>query len=83
MTWINASARRLRHSSRPREAFMAETERKDTYGNLGIEPGVLKEQYAELLAAIERLEKAVRQRPLLALGIAAAAGFVLGALRRR
>jgi ElaB/YqjD/DUF883 family membrane-anchored ribosome-binding protein len=62
---------------------MADTERKDTDGTLGIEPDALKEQYAELLAAIERLEQAVRQRPLLALGIAAAAGFVLGALRRR
>ena len=62
---------------------MAETERKDTYGHLRSEPGVMKEQYAELLAAIERLEKAVRERPLLAVGIALAAGFVLGALRRR
>ena len=62
---------------------MAETERKDTPGYLGSEPGVMKEQYAELLAAIERLEKAVRERPLLAVGIAVAAGFVLGALRRR
>jgi ElaB/YqjD/DUF883 family membrane-anchored ribosome-binding protein len=62
---------------------MADTERKNTHGTLGLEPDALKEQYAELLAAIERLEKAVRERPLLALGIAAAAGFVLGALRRR
>jgi ElaB/YqjD/DUF883 family membrane-anchored ribosome-binding protein len=62
---------------------MAETERKDTQSCLGAEAGVLKEQYAELLAAIERLEKAVRERPLLAVGIAVAAGFVLGAVRRR
>ena len=62
---------------------MADNERKDTFGYLGTEPGVMKEQYAELVAAIERLEKAVVQRPLLAIGIAAAAGFVLGALRRR
>lgn len=59
---------------------MPDNERKDTFGYLGTEPGVIKEQYAELLAA---LEKAVKERPLLAVGIAVAAGFLLGALRRR
>jgi ElaB/YqjD/DUF883 family membrane-anchored ribosome-binding protein len=62
---------------------MADNARKDADGTPGIDPGEMKEQYAELLAAIERLEKAVRERPLLAIGIAAAVGFVLGALRRR
>jgi len=62
---------------------MAESERKDTYGSRGAEAGVMKEQHAELAAAIERLEKAVRERPLVAVGIAVAAGFVLSALLRR
>lgn len=61
---------------------MAETEHTDPRGLAG-EPGTMKEDYPELFAALERLEKAVRERPLMAVGIAVAAGFMLSALLRR
>jgi ElaB/YqjD/DUF883 family membrane-anchored ribosome-binding protein len=45
--------------------------------------GKPKEQYAELAAALEKLGKAVEERPLLGVGLAMAAGFLLGTLWRK
>ena len=59
---------------------MPETERKDTFGSLGGEPVELKE-WIDCLA--KQLEKVVRERPLLSVAAALAAGFVLASLRRR
>ena len=59
---------------------MADSEQKDTYGSLGAEP-VSLEEWAKCLAA--ELEKTVRARPLAAVGVALAVGFVLASLRRR
>jgi len=74
---------------------MADSEQKDTYGSLGNEPTTLKELVSCVTAAVEKLikadggatrahlEKTVRERPLLSLAVAAAAGYLLASLRRR
>jgi ElaB/YqjD/DUF883 family membrane-anchored ribosome-binding protein len=62
------------------EASMADGEQKDTYGSLGGEPITLKELVDR---TVEQLEKSVRERPLTAVGIALAAGFLLASIRRR
>jgi hypothetical protein len=74
---------------------MADSEQKDTYGYLGGEPATLKELMSCLTAAVEKLvktegeatrahlEKTVRERPLLSLAVAVAAGYLLASLRRR
>jgi hypothetical protein len=59
---------------------MADGERKDTYGSVGSEPATFKELVD---CAVEQLEKSVRERPLAAVGIALAAGFLLASIRRR
>jgi ElaB/YqjD/DUF883 family membrane-anchored ribosome-binding protein len=59
---------------------MADGEQKNTYGSLGGEPMTLKELVDR---TVEQLEKSVRERPLAAVGIALAAGFVLASIRRR
>ena len=58
---------------------MADGEQKDTYGSLGGEPMTLKELMDH---AVKELEKSVRERPLAAVGIALAAGFLLASMRR-
>ena len=74
---------------------MADGEHKDTYGSLGGEPATFKELISYLTAEVERLvktegqatrahlEKTVCERPLLSLTVVVAAGYLLGALRRR
>ena len=74
---------------------MADSENKDTYGYLGNEPATLKELMSCLTAAVEKLvktegeatrahlEETVRERPLLSLTAAVAAGYLLASLRRR
>jgi ElaB/YqjD/DUF883 family membrane-anchored ribosome-binding protein len=59
---------------------MADGEHKNTYGSLGGEPMALKEL---MNRAVVELEKSVRERPLAAVGIALAAGFLLASIRRR
>jgi hypothetical protein len=60
---------------------MADSEqKKDIYGSLGGEPATMKEWTN---CAAEQLEKAVRQRPMVSLALALAAGFLLASLRRR
>jgi hypothetical protein len=59
---------------------MADSEPKDTFGSVGDEPVTLKELIDR---ATEQLERSVRQRPLAAVGIALALGFVLASIRRR
>ena len=59
---------------------MTDGKPKDTFGSVGDEPVTLKEL---LDLATEHLEKSVRARPLAAVGIALAVGFVLASLRRR
>jgi hypothetical protein len=59
---------------------MANSEHKDTYGSLGGEPMTFKELVDR---TVEQLEKSVRERPLAAVGIALAAGFLLASIRRR
>ena len=59
---------------------MPDSEQKDTYGSLGGEPTTFKE-LANCLAA--ELEKTVRERPLVSVAVALAAGYLLASLRRR
>lgn len=59
---------------------MPDSEQKDTYGSLGGEPAAAKELIACLA---EQLEKTVRERPLISVVVAAAAGYLLASLTRR
>jgi hypothetical protein len=59
---------------------MPDSEQKDTYGSLGGEPVTVNELIARLT---EQLEKTVRERPLVAVAVAAAAGYLLASLGRR
>jgi ElaB/YqjD/DUF883 family membrane-anchored ribosome-binding protein len=77
------------------EASMADGEQKDTYGYLGNEPTTFKELMSCLTDAVDKLvknegaatrahlEKTVRERPLLSIAVAVAAGYLLASLRRR
>jgi hypothetical protein len=59
---------------------MADSEPKDTWASLGAESETLK----ELVDRVAReLEKAVREKPLAAVGIALVAGFLLASITRR
>jgi ElaB/YqjD/DUF883 family membrane-anchored ribosome-binding protein len=59
---------------------MPDDQQKDTYGSLGGEPTTLKELLDALAA---ELEKTVRERPLVSVAVALAAGYLLASLRRR
>lgn len=59
---------------------MPDNEQKDTYGSLGGEAVTIKE-WIDCLAG--QLEKTMRERPLLSLAMAAAAGYLLASFRRR
>ena len=59
---------------------MPDSEQKDTYGSLGGEPVTVNELIARLT---KQLEKTVRERPLVAVAVAAAAGYLLASLGRR
>ena len=59
---------------------MPDSEQKDTYGSVGGEPVTVNELIARLT---EQLEKTVRERPLVSIAAAAAAGYLLASLGRR
>ena len=59
---------------------MPDSEQKDTYGSLGGEPMTLEELVNRLA---KELEKTVRERPLVSVAVALAAGYLLASLRRR
>jgi hypothetical protein len=59
---------------------MPDSEQKDSYGSIGGEPATLKELLDSLT---KELEKTVRERPLVSVAVALAAGYLLASLRRR
>ena len=78
MIWIKGS-KRIAPYDHCEEAVMAEN--TDTQSARNADQS--KKRWAEIEAALEQLEKSVRERPLLGVGLAAAAGFLLGTLWRR
>ena len=70
----------LSSTSDCQEVAVPDSEQKDSYGSLGGEPTTLK----ELVDALAKeLEKIVRERPLVSVAVALAAGYLLASLRRR